>query len=470
SIDLGNTSSVIADITIPSDGNITWETSDASVITADGKVTRTDETKTAVLIAKTTANGIEFTREFTITVKGSTSVLSTFAAYAENSMIYYTSDYDSTTPYSISVMLASAGNDIITLDQQDGQASGSFGQLANGTYKITCSLRNNTSIVKSVTKTIKVADEPQYGAYLFAHFVGTESSADCEQIYFSVSDDGTTWKTINGGSPMLTSTVGELGVRDPYILRGEDGKFFVIATDLSIYNRRDDSNRWGTCQTAGSKSIVIWESDDLVNWSAANLVKVAVDNAGCTWAPEAVYDAEKDSYMVFWASKVSDDGYTVQRIYRSYTTDFKTFTEPELYIDGGNVSNIDTTIVSDKGVYYRFTKNESKSSVTMMKATSLDGPWTDVSTYTINDTAGNTVTGYEGPAIYKLNGTDSWCLLLDYYSKSQGYKPFTTTDISKGVFTSAADFSFDATYRHGTVMTITTEEYNKLIEAYPLAD
>jgi hypothetical protein len=469
-IDLGDTSSVISDINVPSVENVTWDTSDSSVITADGKVTRADDTKSAELTATTTSDGTVFTKSFNITVTGKTAVLGSFAAYAENNKIYFTTSYDDgSTPYDMSVTLSSSDNNVLTVDQIDNTASGSFGPLSNGTYKIHCRLTSNDQIVKSVTKTIKVADELEMGAYLFAHFVGTEGNANCEQIYFSVSQDGTTWKTLNGGNQILTSTVGEKGVRDPYIIRGEDGKFFVIATDLSIYNRRSDSNRWSTCQTSGSKSIVVWESDDLVNWSEASLVTVAPDNAGCTWAPEAVYDAEKDAYMVFWASKTSDDNYSLQRIYRCYTSDFKTFTEPEVYISG-DVSNIDTTIVSDKGVYYRFTKNESKSSITMMKATSLDGPWTDVSSYTLNGVAGNTVTGYEGPTIYKLNGTNNWCLLLDYYSKSQGYKPFTTTDITKGIFTSASDFSFDVTYRHGTVMPITTEEYNKLIEAYPLAN
>ncbi|MGN0162160.1 MAG: LamG-like jellyroll fold domain-containing protein, partial [Candidatus Ornithomonoglobus sp.] len=469
SLDLGDTSAITENIILPEDSGITWVSSDESVVTASGVITRADETKSAYLTATTVSDGITYSKDYVITVVGKAAAADTFTVYAENGSIKFTSGYGASTPYDMYVALHDDSGKLISVKKN--QADGSFDGLENGSYKVSCYIWDNISAKHAaVTKTVKVAEEQEMSAYLFAHFVGTESSEDCEQIYFSVSQDGTAWKTLNGGLPMLRSTVGEKGVRDPYILRGEDGKFFVIATDLSIYNRRDDSNRWGTCQTAGSKSIVIWESDDLVNWSAANLVNVAVDNAGCTWAPEAVYDAEKDAYMVFWASKVSDDGYSTQRIYRSYTKDFKVFTEPEIYIDGGNVSNIDTTIVSDKGVYYRFTKNESKSSITMMKAVSLDGPWTDVETYTINGVAGNTVTGYEGPAIYRLNGTDSWCLLLDYYSKSQGYKPFTTTDISNGVLTSAADFSFDATYRHGTVMPITAEEYNKLIEAYPLAN
>ncbi len=467
-ISLGNTTDVTENIAVPAIEDVSWETSDANVVTAAGVITRADETKTATLTAKTTVNGINFLKEFTVTVLGKAAALDSFVAYAENGSIKFTSDYDSTkTPYSVSVTLASAGEGVTTVDQKDNVASGSFDSVANGTYKVGCTLKNGTETVKTVTRTVTVKEEQEMGAYLFAHFVGNESDASHEQIYFSVSTDGTTWTTLNNGSPVLTSNVGENGVRDPYILRGEDGKFFVIATDLSIYNRRDDSNRWGTCQTSGSKSIVIWESSDLVNWSQANLVQVAPDNAGCTWAPEAVYDPEVGKYMVFWASKTSTDNYATQRMYRSYTSDFKTFTEPEVYIDGGNISNIDTTIIQDKGMYYRFTKNESKSSVTMMKCATLSGDWKDVETYTINDAAGNTVTGYEGPTIYKINGENKWCLLLDYYSKNQGYKPFVTTDLANGTFKSASDFNFGTTkFRHGTVMPITTAEYNALIAEY----
>ncbi len=308
--------------------------------------------------------------------------------------------------------------------------------------------------------------EEDMGAYLFVHFVGTEDDASNEQIYFSVSKDGQTWKTLNNNTPILTSTLGELGVRDPHIVRSPEGdKFFLIATDLSIYNRRDDSKRWNTCQTCGSKSIMIWESTDLVNWSEQRMVEVADQNAGCAWAPESVYDYEKKQYMVFWASKVSDDNYSTQRIYRSYTTDFIHFSNPEIYISD-KACNIDTTFIIHDGVYYRFTKDESKSSVTMMKSTSLNGDFEEVSTYTINGTAGNTITGYEGPTAYKINGEEKWCLLLDYYSKSQGYKPFITNDIATGQFTSASDFNFDAKYRHGTVMPITLDEYNALTAAY----
>ena len=472
-VDLGDLSNVTSNITLPpqlTDGTpITWTSSDTAAIANDGTVTVADDTKDVTLTAKVTVNGVELSKVFNATVPGKTAVIGTFAAYAENGVVKYTSEYSEDVVYDMYVELKNS-EDTTVGEVKKNTASGSFDTLSNGTYKITCTLKNGEEVKKTVTKTIKVADEQEMSAYLFAHFVGTESNANEEQIYFSVSTDGTTWTTLNGGSPVLTSNVGEKGVRDPYILRGEDGKFFIIATDLSIYNLglTQGSNKWGYSQTNGSKNIVVWESSDLVNWSEASLVKVATDNAGCTWAPEAVYDAETDSYMVFWASKTSDDDYAVHRVYKSYTKDFKTFSEPEIYIDDGEIGNIDTTIISDKGVYYRFTKNETNSSVTMMKSTSLSDGWKDVATYKLNNVAGNTVTGYEGPTIYKLNGENKWCLLLDYYSKSQGYKPFITSDITKGEFTSATDFTFDAKYRHGTVMPITQAEYDVLIAKYPV--
>jgi hypothetical protein len=40
-------------------------------------------------------------------------------------------------------------------------------------------------------------EEKNMGAYLFVHFIGTESKETHEQLYFSVSKDGIEWKTLN---------------------------------------------------------------------------------------------------------------------------------------------------------------------------------------------------------------------------------------------------------------------------------
>ena len=49
------------------------------------------------------------------------------------------------------------------------------------------------------------------------------------------------------------------------------------------------------------------------------LVKVAPDDAGCTWAPEAIYDEAKQEYLVFWASTTGRDEFAKHRIWGART-------------------------------------------------------------------------------------------------------------------------------------------------------
>lgn len=279
SLDLGDLTAVTEDITIPTQEGVTWSTSDAAVVTTAGKITRSDETKTATLTAKMTKDGVEFTRNFDVTVLGYTAVIDSFKAYADGNKIVYASDYDSAKDkYAVKVSLADSDGTAVGTEQTN--ATGSFDNLEVGKYKITATLSDGTTEKKKVEKTINIKNLDDMSAYLFVHFVDTQEDATREQIYFSVSKDGKTWTTLNNKQPYLTSNVGTQGVRDPYILRGEDGKFFIIATDLSVYNLK---NNWTAAAQQGSKSIVVWESSDLVNWSEASLVKINNDNASCTW-------------------------------------------------------------------------------------------------------------------------------------------------------------------------------------------
>lgn len=295
------------------------------------------------------------------------------------------------------------------------------------------------------------------GGFLFVTFNG-EGSPMTEQIYFGLSKDGRQWEALNGGSPVLVSELGEKGVRDPFILPSRDGKkWYIIATDLSI-NR---NGNWGRAVTAGSKSIVVWESEDLLHWSQPRLVKVAPDDAGCTWAPEAAFDEKTGDYLVFWASKTGKDNFKKHRIWAARTKDFITFSKPEVYIDNPE-DVIDTTIVRDNGKYVRFSKDEKFKAITMETSADLAGPWHKVSGFSLDK-----LTGYEGPTCFVLEPAAAgkpatWCLLLDQYSKGAGYQPFLSTDLSKGKFEPAQGFSFPFRFRHGTVLPLTDEQYEKL--------
>ena len=320
-----------------------------------------------------------------------------------------------------------------------------------------------TALVLACAMTVSNAAEtpaPVDGGYLFVTFKG-EATPLSEQIHFGLSTDGRRWGALNAAKPVLVSALGEKGVRDPFVLRAPDGLFYLLATDLSI-NRNHD---WGRATKRGSKSIVIWESADLVTWSEPRLVAVAAPDAGCTWAPEAVFDAEQGDYLVFWASMNQRDQFAKQRIWACRTKDFKTFGEPFIYIEkSGHV--IDTTIIHDGASYYRFTKDESFKAITQECAHTLQGPWDSVPGFSLAK-----MVGYEGPTCFRLgDGADgtkgAWCLLLDHYAKGLGYEPFVTADLGTGAFTAAPGFSFPFRFRHGTVLRVSAVEYQRLVQAY----
>ena len=309
--------------------------------------------------------------------------------------------------------------------------------------------------------------------YLFSYFTG-EGTADGEQVYFGLSqgNDPLHWRELHAGAPVLTSGLGEKGLRDPFIIRSPEGdKFYQIATDLRIYG----NGNWDAAQRTGSRSIMVWESTDLVNWTDQRLVKVSPDTAGNTWAPEAYYDEGLGAYVVFWASKIyaaNDPGHTgstYNKMMYATTRDFRTFSEPKVWVDPG-YSVIDSTVVKHGGTYYRYTKDErnntsstpcSKFIVAQRSASLLDLDWDFVA-----DCIGKgSISQGEGPTIFKSNTEEKWYLFIDEFG-GRGYVPFESTDLSSGVWTMSTGYSLPARPRHGTVLPVAQAEYERLLRAY----
>ena len=295
--------------------------------------------------------------------------------------------------------------------------------------------------------------------YLFTHFTGEHP--DGEQVYFAVSRDGLRFTDLNGGQPVLRSAIGECGVRDPFILRSEiDGNFYIIATDLRIANGKG----WGVAQDAGSLNMVIWKSPDLVNWSEPWMFDTKLPDAGCVWAPEAAYDHTRDAYIVFWASKIlnPDGNGRKQKIYRAYTRDFVEFTEPKLYIEKED-HVIDTTIVCEDGIFYRFSKDETTKRIILDCGPDLVGEFTEVPCEALAS-----LPGVEGPIAYRLHD-GAWCLLVDQFAKGLGYLPLISRDLPGGNFEILDHGSYDmgkSIKRHGGILTITEEEYKRVTDAF----
>ena len=70
------------------------------------------------------------------------------------------------------------------------------------------------------------------GYYLFVYFTGNQASK--QQICYALSSDGIDFVPLNGGHPVIASdSIAVMkGVRDPHILRGTNGWFYMVATDM----------------------------------------------------------------------------------------------------------------------------------------------------------------------------------------------------------------------------------------------
>ncbi len=480
---LGDLSSVISKITLPTTGEngstITWASSNTSVVSATGDVTRPKypETDKQVTLTATIARGnVKDTKEFSVTVKALLQGEDPIIELAKRQLLIRNADDirgNITLPKSVKVNGVTVNltwttdrPDIVNVNEvvnsgYDNTPAGVVTRPAISTkVTLTAHLTNGTSTgTADLTITVKAKpkaiSESDYKGYFFTYFTGTARS-DAEQIYFASSKDGLYWNELNENNPVMTSTVGDKGVRDPYILRSPEGdKFYMVATDLRIANGKG----WDNAGTYGSKSVVIWESNDLVNWSKERLVKVSRDDAGCTWAPEIVFDEKTGEYVMFWASRIGADNFSKFRIYTAKTRDFYTFTEPKLYIDRSN-DVIDTTIIKHAGTYYRFSKDEVNKNILIDKCDQLlNKNFTSLPSSSVASQK-----GVEGPAIFKFNGQNKWCLLLDYYGGG-GYYPMVSTDITSGVFTrlNTSEYKLPTGPRHGTVMQITQAEYNAVM-------
>jgi len=303
----------------------------------------------------------------------------------------------------------------------------------------------------------------EYQGYLFVHFIGESELG--EQVYFAISEDGLHWTDLNAGAPVLISSVGDEGVRDPYILRDEvSGKYYIIATDLRIASGKG----WGHATTQGSRCVIVWESTDLVNWSKEDRIEVGIPEAGCVWAPEAIYDEKNGDYMMFWASNVQEAGEDErkQRIYCAKTKDFHHFTKTMKYIEREN-HVIDTTIVKEKEFYYRISKDETTKNIRIDRGQDLlEGPFTSVESPILEQ-----IMGVEGPIAFQFNDSTDWCVLVDQFATDGGYLPLITKELASGDYKvlAADSYHMGATKkRHGSVLKLTRKEYEALLDKYQL--
>ena len=297
--------------------------------------------------------------------------------------------------------------------------------------------------------------EESYEAYLFTYFIGNDPGE--ESVRFAVSEDGYNYRALNNNQPVLEneeiSTTG--GVRDPHILRGSDGLFYMVLTDLNT-----SEMGWK------NDAMVLLKSADLVNWesSVVNIPEMFPDEFGdvCrVWAPQTIYDEEAGKYMVYFSMKQNNDP---DIIYYAYANENFTALESapkQLLVNPTNHACIDGDIIKRDGRFYLFHKAESgEPGIKLAISDKLTGGYE----YPSTDRVDRETENVEGSAVFKLNNSTEWILMYDVYGRGR-YQFTKSADLQNFELIDEA-ISMNFHPRHGTVISITRNELKRLIEKW----
>lgn len=309
----------------------------------------------------------------------------------------------------------------------------------------------------------KVKEGQQFEGYLFAYFEGSGNKQQQEQLRFGVSVDAKNWVALNNNQPIISSSdiSSTGGIRDPHILRREDGKgFFITATDMFTAKNGWDNN----------PGIVLLSSPDLTNWkhSIIDLKKAyprKFSDVKWVWAPQTIYDPQAKKYLVYFTVRLRSN--EKLDFYSAYAN--KNFTgfenEPKLMFSAKHGA-IDGDIIYKDGLYHLFFKGNTKDAsgkefengIKQATSKSLKGPWKEEFKYL--DAYAGSKTPVEGSSVFKLNDSDEYILMYDLYS-NQRYQFQRSKDLFN--FSEKPEsFTKNFSPRHGSVIGITKEEARNL--------
>lgn len=317
-------------------------------------------------------------------------------------------------------------------------------------------------------KTVRNTAKEKYAGYVFAYFEGRGEGKLQEHLRFAVSEDAKNWYALNGNKPVVMSdTISESGgIRDPHILRGEDGQYYIVATDMNTVK-----NGW-----TENPGIVLMKSKDLVTWSHAkiNLGKdwPAFKDAYWVWAPQTIYDNKAKKYMIYFTLQRTGDGRKSLITYYAYANkDFTAFESEPKVLFSAKYGSIDNDIILRDGTYHLFYKGnikdangkEIQNGIQQATSRSLtSGKWKE--DYKFIDAYADTRTGVEGSGVFKLNDREEYVMMYDLYGSGR-YEYQTSKDL-KTFTTKPQSFNKNFFPRHGTVMSVTAEELQRMQEKW----
>ena len=484
---LGDISALTRDIKLPTTYGdvvkITWESSDENVITANGHITRPPI-------------GSDITHA-TLTAHFSTTTVSDILTFEVGVLPQF--DDDEALAYELEHLsiqgnvhnlydrltlptVASEGDPVFWKSSDESCLSNDGRVIRFGDNGGSAIPRNqHVTLTATISRGEKSAErdfdiaihgnEP-FTSYLFVFFPSNNN----ENIYYALSGDGYNYKTLNNGNRVVgadTCTVMG-GLRDPHILRGEDGWFYMAVTDMK------SAMGWSS-----NRGLVLMRSKDLIHWThhtvhfPTRYKGTKWDKVNRVWAPQTIWDPDYKNtdgtygrYMVYFSLLTSDNTIPYDKVYYCYANDdFSDFIgQPRFLFDRG-AATIDMDIVWNESdsLYHAIFKNEVTHGIGKITARRLTpeagqkegSQWSEPI-----DNIQQTNVSVEGGGLFKLINQDKWIFMYDCYTS--GYYQFcSSTDLENFTFVKNTATSGSFTPRHGTVIPITQAEMEALMKAYP---
>lgn len=314
-------------------------------------------------------------------------------------------------------------------------------------------------------------------AYLMTYFTDEDHS-----LHFATSRDGYSFTDVNGGRAVMNGrdVAEQKGIRDPHIVRGPDGAYYMAMTDLHIFAKREGlrDTEWERPEAqyswGNNRNMIFMKSYDLTHWTLARVTPSALfpryRDAGNMWAPETIYDPAKKAMMVYFTTR---DGNGPNYLVYSYADpDFTTLTEaPKKLFDYPdpkvNVIDADITRVGDK--YHMFyVAHQAPGNIRHSVSTKINGDWTKDLRKVDPETAAS-----EAPTLWRRHGADTYVLMYDVFGIKPNNMGFAeTTDFvtyknigrfnEPGSPMKATNFTRP---KHGAVIAITPAEAQR-VERY----
>lgn len=282
-----------------------------------------------------------------------------------------------------------------------------------------------------------------YSGYVMGYFTESPSGdGDDYGLHLAVSRDGLDWTPLNQNNPVVTPTQGTQGLRDPFILRKQDGTFTVLATDLK-----------GTDWSLQNQYVHVWDSTDLRSFTDYRRLKLH-SLPTHSWAPEAFWDASRGQYAIIYSA--NSGAHDV--IMANYTTDFRTAGPAQTFFDPGYAA-IDGHLHSAGGTNHLFFKNNTNGTLLAAKSGSLSpGSFT---TYSGPVSHGGT----EAPIVVKSLTSNTWYLWGDTYTPNGVFYAWQSTNIGDGTWTAVNQRAYaqPLNSKHATIQPITATEMANLL-------